>query len=115
MAQVLRLAVSLLFLYICAAPVVAASLTEAIDESLAAQDYRLIVRGGRGGRGGMAPGVVESLQAEARTRCGVRYLKGFGDVIEMGKESEFEQRIDYATRYNRQMLERCMPEAISRP
>ncbi|MFQ1751687.1 hypothetical protein ACK34K_05705 [Aeromonas veronii] len=109
MAQVLRLAVSLLFLYICAAPVVAASLTEAIDESLAAQDYRLIVRGG------MAPGVVESLQAEARTRCGVRYLKGFGDVIEMGKESEFEQRIDYATRYNRQMLERCMPEAISRP
>ncbi|MGL6414562.1 hypothetical protein ACSZMN_11140 [Aeromonas veronii] len=109
MAQVLRLAVSLLFLYICAAPVVAASLTEAIDESLATQDYRLI------GRGGMAPGVVESLQAEARTRCGVRYLKGFGDVIEMGKESEFEQRIDYATRYNRQMLERCMPEAISRP
>lgn len=109
MAQVLRLAVSLLFLHICAAPVVAASLTEAIDESLAAQDYRLIVRGG------MALGVVESLQAEARTRCGVRYLKGFGDVIEMGKESEFEQRIDYATRYNRQMLERCMPEAISRP
>jgi len=46
MAQVLRLAVSLLFLYICAAPVVAASLTEAIDESLAAQDYRLIVRPG---------------------------------------------------------------------
>ena len=112
MAQVLRLAVSLLFLYICTAPVVAASLTEAIDESLATQDYRLIVRGGRGG---MAPGVVESLQAEAITRCGVRYLKGFGDVIEMGKESEFEQRIDYATRYNRQMLERCMPEAISRP
>lgn len=54
MAQVLRLAVSLLFLHICAAPVVAASLTEAIDESLAAQDYRLIVCGGRGG---MAPGL----------------------------------------------------------
>ncbi|MBS4686289.1 hypothetical protein J4G63_03325 [Aeromonas sobria] len=111
MAQVLRLVVSLLFLHICAAPVVAASLTEVIDESLTAQDYRLIVRGGRGG---MAPGVVESLQAEARTRCGVRYLEGFGDVIEIGKEAEFEQRVDYATRYNRRMLEKCMPEAIAR-
>ena len=109
MAQILRLVASLLLLHICAEQVVAASMTETIEESLAVQDYRLIVRGG------MAPGVVESLQAEARTRCGVRYLKGFGDVIEMGKESEFEQRIDYATRYNRQMLERCMPEAISRP
>ncbi|WP_435889758.1 hypothetical protein [Aeromonas media] len=83
-------------------------MTETIEESLAAQDYRLIVRGG------MAPGVVESLQAEARTRCGVRYLEGFGDVIEIGKEAEFKQRIGYATRYNRRMLEKCMPEAIER-
>lgn len=44
----------------------------------------------------------------------MRYLEGFGDVIEIGKEAEFEPQIDYATRYNRQMLERCMPEAISR-
>ncbi len=44
----------------------------------------------------------------------MRYLEGFGDVIEMGKKAEFEQRIDYATRYNRRMLEQCMPEAISR-
>lgn len=44
----------------------------------------------------------------------MRYLEGFGDVIEMGKEAEFEQRIDYATRYNRRMLEKCMPEAIER-
>ena len=111
MAQILRLVASLLFLHICTGLVVAASLTETIEESLAVQDYRLTVRGGRGG---MAPGVVESLQAEARTRCGVRYLEGFGDVIEIGKEAEFEQRIDYATRYNRRMLEKCMPEAIER-
>ena len=111
MAQILRLVASLLLLHICAEQVVAASMTETIEESLAVQDYRLIVRGGRGG---MAPGVVESLQAEARTRCGVRYLEGFGDVIEIGKEAEFEQRIDYATRYNRRMLEKCMPEAIER-
>ncbi|MCS3832776.1 hypothetical protein HNP10_001514 [Aeromonas veronii] len=111
MAQILRLVASLLLLHICTGLVMAASLTETIEESLAAQDYRLIVRGGRGG---MAPGVVESLQAEARTRCGVRYLEGFGDVIEMSKEAEFEQRIDYATRYNRRMLEKCMPEAIER-
>ncbi|HDO1323007.1 TPA: hypothetical protein P2R03_004593 [Aeromonas veronii] len=111
MAQVLRLVASLLLLHMYSGPVVAASLTEGIEESLAVQDYRLIVRGGRGG---MAPGVVESLQAEARTRCGVRYLEGFGDVIEIGKEAEFEQRVDYATRYNRRMLEKCMPEAISR-
>jgi hypothetical protein len=109
MAQILRLAASLLLLHVCAGVTVAASLTEAIAESLAAQDYRLIVRGGRGG---MAPGGVESLQAEARTRCGVRYLEGFGDVIEIGKEAEFEQWVDYATRYNRRMLEECMPEAI---
>ena len=108
MAQILRLVASLLLLHICAEQVVAASMTETIEESLAAQDYRLIVRGG------MAPGVVESLQAEARTRCGVRYLEGFGDVIEMGKEAEYKQRIDYATRYNRRMLEKCMPEAIER-
>jgi len=108
MAQILRLVASLLLLHICAEQVVAASMTETIEESLAAQDYRLIVRGG------MAPGVVESLQAEARTRCGVRYLEGFGDVIEIGKEAEFKQRIDYATRYNRRMLEKCMPEAIER-
>jgi len=111
MAQILRLVASLLLLHICAEQVVAASMTETIEESLAAQDYRLIVRGGRGG---MAPGVVESLQAEARTRCGVRYLEGFGDVIEIGKEAEFKQRIGYATRYNRRMLEKCMPEAIER-
>lgn len=111
MAQILRLVASLLLLHICAEQVMAASLTETIEESLAAQDYRIIVRGGRGG---MAPGVVASLQAEARTRCGVRYLEGFGDVIEMGKEAEFEQRIDYATRYNWRMLEKCMPEAIER-
>ncbi|MBP6451386.1 MAG: hypothetical protein KAX58_10310 [Aeromonadaceae bacterium] len=108
MAQILRLVASLLLLHICAEQVVAASMTETIEESLAAQDYRLIVRGG------MAPGVVESLQAEARTRCGVRYLEGFGDVIEIGKEAEFKQRIGYATRYNRRMLEKCMPEAIER-
>mgnify|MGYP006370492595 CR=1 FL=1 len=111
MAQILRLVASLLLLHICAEQVVAASMTETIEESLAAQDYRLIVRGGRGG---MAPGVVESLQAEARTRCGVRYLEGFGDVIEIGKEAEVKQRIDYATRHNRRMLEKCMPEAIER-
>ncbi|MGH1410438.1 MAG: hypothetical protein ACRAUW_13115 [Aeromonas sp.] len=111
MAQVSRLVASLLLLQIYSEPVVAASLAEAIKGSLAAQDYRLIVRSGRGG---MAPGVVESLQEEARTRCGVRYLEGFGDVIEIGKEGDFERQIDYATRYNQRMLEKCMPKAIAR-
>lgn len=110
MAQILRLVAGLLLLHLCEGPVLAESLTEVIEESLVAQDYRLIVRGGRGG---MAPGVVASQQAEARIRCGVRYLEGFDDVIEMGKEAEFEQQVDDATRYNRRMLEKCMPEAIA--
>lgn len=38
MAQVLRLVASLLLLPICTGPVVAASLTEAIETRLAAQD-----------------------------------------------------------------------------
>ncbi|WP_421260953.1 hypothetical protein [Aeromonas jandaei] len=110
MAQTLRVAAGLLLLYISGCHAIPDGVEQAVEQSLKVQDYRLIVRGGRGGS---VPSVADRLQAEARMRCGIRYLEGFGDVIEIGKEAEFEQRVDYATRYNRRMLEKCMPEAIS--
>ncbi|PJG60595.1 hypothetical protein [Aeromonas cavernicola] len=80
----------------------------AVERSLSAQDYRLIIRGGRGG---LAPGVTDEEEASARARCGERYLMGFGDVIEPDQQAEFERLAAYAEEYNRQMLAHCMSKA----
>ena len=49
------------------------TLEQAVSASLARQDYRLIVRAGRGE---VAPGIAADQQAAAKARCGVRYLDG---------------------------------------
>lgn len=82
----------------------AGTLEQAIDDSLAKQDYRLIVRAGRGE---VAPGIPAQAQAEAKARCGVRYLDGLGDVIKPGQKEEHARLSAYAAEYNQRMLAHC--------
>ena len=58
------------------------TLEQAVSASLAKLDYRLIVRAGRGE---VVPGIAPEQQASAKSRCGVRYLDGLGDVIKPGQ------------------------------
>ncbi|WP_349918807.1 hypothetical protein [Aeromonas veronii] len=80
------------------------TLDQAIEQSLAKQDYRLIVRAGRGE---VAPGIPAEVQAGAKARCGVRYLDGLGDVIRPEQKEEHARLSDYAAEYNRRMLAHC--------
>lgn len=79
-------------------------LEQAIDDSLARQDYRLIARAGRGE---VAPGIPAEAQADAKARCGVRYLDGLGDVIKSGQKEEHAKLSAYAAEYNQRMLAHC--------
>ena len=80
------------------------TLEQAVSASLARQDYRLIVRAGRGE---VAPGIAPEQQASAKARCGVRYLDGLGDVIKPGQEEAQAKLAAYAADYNRRMLAHC--------
>lgn len=82
------------------------TLAQAIDDSLARQDYRLIVRAGRGE---VAPGIAAEQQVSAKARCGVRYLDGFGDVIKPEQKEAHARLSAYAAQYNQRMLAHCPP------
>ncbi|BEE10062.1 MULTISPECIES: hypothetical protein [Aeromonas] len=82
------------------------TLEQAVSASLAKQDYRLIVRAGRGE---VAPGIAPEQQASAKARCGVRYLEGLGDVIKPGQQEAQAKLAAYAADYNRRMLAHCPP------
>ncbi|WDO01085.1 hypothetical protein C3Y05_015670 [Aeromonas allosaccharophila] len=82
------------------------TLDQAISASLAKQDYRLIVRAGRGE---VAPGIAADQQAAAKARCGVRYLEGLGDVIKPDQKEAHARLSAYAAQYNQQMLAHCPP------
>ncbi|WP_219591007.1 hypothetical protein [Aeromonas salmonicida] len=84
------------------------TLEQTVSASLARQDYRLIVRAGRGA---VAPGIVASEQEAAKARCGVRYLDGLGDVIRPGQEEAQARLRAYAAEYNQRMLAHCPPAA----
>ncbi|HGY0992754.1 TPA: hypothetical protein ACNU17_001092 [Aeromonas salmonicida subsp. pectinolytica] len=84
------------------------TLEQTVSASLARQDYRLIVRAGRGE---VAPGIVASEQDAAKARCGVRYLDGLGDVIKPGQEEAQARLRAYAAEYNQRMLAHCPPAA----
>ncbi|MCE9934999.1 hypothetical protein [Aeromonas salmonicida] len=86
----------------------AETLEQTVSASLARQDYRLIVRAGRGE---VAPGIVASEQDAAKARCGVRYLDGLGDVIRSGQEEAQARLRAYAAEYNQRMLAHCPPAA----
>ena len=100
----MRLAGVLLLTLIGGCQADADALDQAISASLAKQDYRLIVRAGRGE---VAPGIAPEQQASAKTRCGVRYLDGLGDVIKPGQEEAQAKLAAYAADYNRRMLAHC--------
>ena len=78
------------------------TLAQAIDDSLARQDYRLIVRAGRGE---VAPGIAAEQQVSAKARCGVRY----GDVIKPDQKEAHARLSAYAAQYNQRMLAHCPP------
>ena len=75
-----------------------------VQASLKAGDTRLIVRAGRGQT---APGAPAGEQADAKARCGIRYLEGLGDVIRPGEQEQHTKRVLYASEYNRLMLPHC--------
>ncbi|MNC05327.1 hypothetical protein D3C75_527980 [compost metagenome] len=82
------------------------TLDQTISDSLAQQDYRLIVRAGRGE---VAPGIAADQQAAAKARCGVRYLEGLGDVIKPDQKEAHARLSAYAAEYNQRMLAHCPP------
>ena len=82
------------------------TLDQAVSDSLAQQDYRLIVRAGRGE---VAPGIAADQQAAAKSRCGVRYLEGLGDVIKPDQKEAHARLSAYAAEYNQRMLAHCPP------
>jgi hypothetical protein len=82
----------------------ASTVEQAISANLAKQDYRLIVRAGRGE---VAPGIAAEQQAVAKARCGVRYLDGLGDVIRPDQKEAHATLSAYASEYNRRMLAHC--------
>ncbi|WP_404840235.1 hypothetical protein [Aeromonas media] len=82
------------------------TLDQAVSDSLAQQDYRLIVRAGRGE---VAPGITADQQAAAKARCGVRYLEGLGDVIKPDQKEAHARLSAYAAEYNQRMLAHCPP------
>ena len=82
------------------------TLDQAVSDSLIQQDYRLIVRAGRGE---VAPGIAADQQAAAKARCGVRYLEGLGDVIKPDQKEAHARLSAYAAEYNQRMLAHCPP------
>jgi hypothetical protein len=82
----------------------ASPLEQEISANLAKQDYRLIVRAGRGE---VAPGIPAEQQAEAKARCGVRYLDGLGDVIRPGQKEAHAKLSAYASEYNQRIVTHC--------
>ncbi|MCF3097033.1 hypothetical protein EHZ86_06795 [Aeromonas australiensis] len=88
----------------------AGTLEQELSANLARQDYRLIVIAGRGE---FAPGIAAEQQAEAKARCGVRYLDGLGDVIRPEQKEAHAKLRAYANEYNQQMLAHCPPPSVS--
>lgn len=89
----------------------AGTLEQELSANLARQDYRLIVRAGRGE---FAPGIAAEQQAEAKARCGVRYLDGLGDVIRPGQQEIHGKLSAYASEYNQLMVTHCpLTSAVS--
>lgn len=100
----MRLGYPLLLVLLAGCQADAGTLEQALDDSLAKQDYRLIVRAGRGE---VAPGIPAEAQADAKARCGVRYLDGLGDVIRPEQKEEHAKLSAYAAEYNQRMLTHC--------
>ncbi|MFM4678308.1 hypothetical protein ACEUD4_07940 [Aeromonas media] len=100
----MRLAGVLLLTLIGGCQADADALDQAIRASLAKQDYRLIVRAGRGE---VAPGIAADQQAAAKARCGVRYLDGLGDVIRPEQKEAHARLSTYASEYNQLMVTHC--------
>ncbi|WP_310597783.1 hypothetical protein [Aeromonas aquatica] len=100
----MRLGYALSLVLLAGCQAYAGTLEQALDDSLAKQDYRLIVRAGRGE---VAPGIPAEAQADAKARCGVRYLDGLGDVIRPEQKEEHAKLSAYAAEYNQRMLVHC--------
>lgn len=75
-----------------------------VAASVRAGDTRIIVRAGRGQ---VAPGISAEQQAEAKARCGKRYLDGLGDVIRPGQQEIHAKLSAYASEYNQRMVIHC--------
>lgn len=101
----------LLFVLLGGCQADASTLEQEVTTNLAKQDYRLIVIAGRGE---FAPGIAAERQAETKARCGVRYLDGLGDVIRPGQQEIHAKLSAYASEYNRQMLEHCLPPSLGK-
>ena len=82
----------------------ASPVEQAVSASLARQDYRLIVRAGRGA---VAPGIPADQQAQAKARCGVRYLDGLSDVIRPSQQEQQDRLRAFASEYNQRILPHC--------
>ena len=57
------------------------------------------------------PGIAATDRKAAMNICGVRLIRGFGDVIRKGEDmTARQQAFEYAKRYNAVVLEACLPK-----
>lgn len=74
--------------------------------ALAKGDLRLL---GFALRATVVPGVEATDRQAAMDACGVRLMKGFGDVVRSDNElSAMQMAFKYAQRYNTVVIERCL-------
>lgn len=70
------------------------------------KDFRLL---GFSTRVTTVPGIASAKRQASIEQCGLRLLKGFGDVIKSEKQGEsMKKAYDYASRYNQIIIQNCL-------
>ncbi len=69
------------------------------------QDFRLLAFATRIA---VVPGIERTQLEQYREACGLRFMKGFGDVVRSDKDiEEMKQARRYAERYNQLIMQQC--------
>lgn len=90
--------------------VLTADVKKELSSAISKRDFRLLTVSGRGA---MLPGIPSDERTEAKRICGIKYMKGVGDVILNEQHKILRQKaIDYAKAYNAKIIENCRKTQI---
>ncbi len=83
-----------------------------IQQALDTDNFQLLALAQRAT---IIPGINASRVEQAKSLCGINYVKGIGDLFH--KDSEYrqlrKQATDYAKRYNQRMFEHCLTKRVN--
>ncbi len=75
------------------------------QQAIARGDYRLLIFTGRGVT---VAGIPAAAEADARQRCGIKYLDGSGDVVRSDRGLQLRKLAHaYSEQYNSKVFEAC--------